>query len=177
MSKGFFDVPIAVNEPILNYAPGSPEKTELKDMLKKLKSTKVDLPLYIGGKGVKTGKRIAMHPPHELSHTLGHYHQGNGNHVDAAINAALKAAPAWAAMSWEHRASIFLKAAELLAGPFRARMNAATMLCQSKNVFQAEIDAACELIDSGNKKILIDNETGQTSVVKQPRPRYLKIID
>ena len=147
MPKGFFNVPVAKNEPIKSYLPGSPEKKELKAALKEAKSKQADIPMHIGGEEVRTDKKVAIHPPHELSHTLGHYHAGDATHVEQAIQAALNAREAWAAMSWEHRASIFLKAAELIAGPYRAKLNAATMLAQSKNAFQAEIDAACELID------------------------------
>ncbi|MDH5380729.1 MAG: L-glutamate gamma-semialdehyde dehydrogenase, partial [Cyclobacteriaceae bacterium] len=134
-------------EPIKSYAPGSPEKAELQAELKRLKSIQMDIPMYIGGEEVRTDNTEKIHPPHELSHTLGQFHHGDASHVEQAINAALGAKEAWANLAWEHRASIFLKVADLLAGPFRARINAATMLCQSKNAFQAEIDAACELID------------------------------
>ncbi|RLD21499.1 MAG: 1-pyrroline-5-carboxylate dehydrogenase [Bacteroidetes bacterium] len=147
MPKGFFNVPVAKNEPIKSYLPGSPEKIELKAALAEAKSKQADIPMFIGGEEVRTDKQVAIHPPHELSHTLGHFHAGDATHVEQAIQAALNAREAWAAMSWEHRASIFLKAAELIAGPYRAKLNAATMLAQSKNAFQAEIDAACELID------------------------------
>lgn len=147
MSKGFFNVPVAVNEPVLGYAPGSQERRELQSMLKELRSGEVDLPMVIGGKEVRTGKLERIFPPHEIAHTLGYYHQGDAGHVKMAIDAALSAREAWAALSWQHRASIFLKAADLLAGPYRAKMNAATILGQSKNAFQAEIDSACELAD------------------------------
>ncbi len=147
MPKGFYKVPVAKNEPVKSYAPGSPEKAELKAALAEAKATQLDIPMFIGGEEVRTGNKVAIHPPHELSHTLGHFHAGDAAHVEQAIQAALNARESWAAMSWEHRASIFLKAAELIAGPYRAKLNAATMLAQSKNAFQAEIDAACELID------------------------------
>jgi len=147
MPKGIYNVPLAINEPIKSYLPGSPEKKEIKRALEEAKSTPVDIPMIIGGEEVRTEKQVSIHPPHEISHTLGHYHAGDAGHVEQAIKAALNAREAWASMSWEHRASIFLRAAELIAGPYRARLNAATMLGQSKNVFQAEIDAACELID------------------------------
>ncbi len=147
MPKGFYNVPVAINEPIKQYLPGSPEKKEIKTVLAELKSTEIDIPMIIGGEEVRTEKQVSIHPPHEISHTLGHYHAGDAGHVEQAIKAALNAREAWTSMEWEHRASIFLKAAELIAGPYRARLNAATMLGQSKNVFQAEIDAACELID------------------------------
>ena len=147
MPKGFFNVPVAKNEPVKSYAPGSPERAEIKKALKEAKSQEVDIPMIIGGEEIRTEKQVAIHPPHELSHTLGHFHAGDATHVEQAIQAALNAKSDWAAMSWEHRASIFLKAAELIAGPYRAKLNAATMLGQSKNIYQAEIDAACELID------------------------------
>jgi len=147
MSNAFFDVPIAMNEPVKSYAPGSPEKASLKACLAQMKSEQVDLPMIIGGKEVRTNNQKTLHPPHEISHSLGQCHIGDSSHVNMAIDAALKAKDEWANMSWEHRASIFLKAAELLAGPYRDRMNASTMLSQSKNAYQAEIDAACEMVD------------------------------
>ncbi len=147
MPKGFFNVPVAVNEPIWSYAPGTPERAELQAMLAELRSVQVDLPMIIGGKEVYTGKKERIFPPHEIAHTLGYYHQGDATHVQMAIDAALEARRAWAGLLWQHRAAIFLKAADLLAGPYRARMNAATMLGQSKNAYQAEIDSACELAD------------------------------
>lgn len=147
MSNAFYHVPKAVNEPILNYKSGSPEKIALKAALKAAKSSPIDVPMYIGGKHVRTDKKVAMRPPHELSHVLGHYNQGDASHVEAAIEAALAAKPRWEAMAWQDRAAIFLKAADLLSGPFRAKMMAATMLCQSKNAYQAEIDCIAELAD------------------------------
>jgi 1-pyrroline-5-carboxylate dehydrogenase len=147
MSKGFYNVPVPINEPVKSYAPGSPERKELQAMLKELRSKEVDVPMYINGKEVRTGKTGRLAPPHDHKHTLGHYHKGDKSHVEQAIDAAMMAKKQWAELSWEHRASIFLKAADLLAGPYRAKINAATMLGQSKNAYQAEIDAACELID------------------------------
>ncbi len=147
MSKGFFNVPVATNEPVLGYLPGSRERLELQAAIRELRSRQVDLPMFIGGKEVRTQNLERIFPPHEIAHTLGYYHQGDGAHVKMAIEAALAAREAWSSLSWHHRASVFLKAADLLAGPYRARMNAATMLGQSKNAFQAEIDAACELAD------------------------------
>ena len=147
MSNGFFNIPYPKNEPVLNYAPGSAERQALQTALAELKSTTADLPMIINGQRVRTQNTISIHPPHQLSHTLGVYHKGDVSHVNQAIEAALAAKPAWEAMSWEHRAAIFMKAAELLAGPYRYKMNAATMLGQSKNAYQAEIDAACEMID------------------------------
>jgi 1-pyrroline-5-carboxylate dehydrogenase len=140
-------IPTAVNEPVRNYAPGTAETQNLKRKIQELKSTEVDIPMYIGGKEVFTTEKVSMHPPHETSYNLGTFNRGNASHVTDAINAALAAKDAWASMPWQARAAIFLKAAELLAGPFRDKMNAATMIAQSKNAMQAEIDAACEMID------------------------------
>jgi 1-pyrroline-5-carboxylate dehydrogenase len=147
MQIGYFDYPTPANEPVLSYAPGTPEKLALKKALASLKSKTMDIPMYINGKAVRTGNKIAIHPPHEIKHTLGHFHMGTKKHVDQAITSALKVRNAWADMSWESRAHIFLKTADLLATKYRFEMNAATMLGQSKNAYQAEIDAACELID------------------------------
>lgn len=147
MSTGFFKVPIAKNEPVLSYAPGSAERKELKAKYQEMSSAKADIPMYIGDQQVRTGKLHSIHPPHDHQHLLGHYHYGDKSHVTQAIDAALAAKKQWAHMPWEQRAAIFLKAADLLVGPYRARMNAATMLCQSKNAFQAEIDAVCEMAD------------------------------
>lgn len=147
MSIGTFSYPLPVNEPVLNYAPGSAEKKRLKEVLAELKKQVADIPMYIGGKEVRTNKKVALHPPHETAHTLGHFHAGEEKHVKQAIEAALAAKDAWAAMSWESRAGIFLKAADLIATRYRPYMNGTTMLGQSKNAFQAEIDAACEIID------------------------------
>jgi 1-pyrroline-5-carboxylate dehydrogenase len=139
--------PAAINEPVLNYSPGSPEREALKAALKKMRSEVIDIPMYIGGKEVRTDKKVKMSPPHDHQHTIAHYHQGGKEHVSQAIEAAMQAKAAWAALDYEQRASIFLKAAELLSGPYRAWINAATMLGQSKNAYQAEIDSACEMID------------------------------
>lgn len=147
MPKGIFKVPVAANEPIKSYAAGSAERKELQAMLKELRSKEIDIPMYIGGKEVHSGNKVRLAPPHDHKHTLGHFHKSEKIHVTQAIEAALAAKEKWANLSWEHRASIFLKAAELIAGPYRAKMNAATMLGQSKNAFQAEIDSACEIID------------------------------
>ncbi len=147
MSLGYFSYPMPVNEPVLQYAPGSSERAALKQTLAELKKKPVDIPMYIGGKAVRTGKKIAIHPPHEIAHTLGFFHAGEEKHVHQAIDAALKAKEAWAEMSWENRAHIFLKAADLLATKYRFHMNGTTMLGQSKTAYQAEIDSACELID------------------------------
>ena len=147
MPKGIYKVPVAVNEPIKNYASKSPERLELQAMLKKLRSKEIDIPMYIGDKEVKSETKIRLAPPHDHKHTLGHFYKSDKIHVEQAIAAALAAKDKWASLSWEHRASIFLKAAELIAGPYRAKLNAATMLGQSKNAYQAEIDSACEIID------------------------------
>ena len=147
MSNGFYNVPIAVNEPVKNYAPESKERNELLAEYKRMYNTTVDIPMYIGDNKVFTEDKRNLTPPHEHNHIIGTSNYGGEQEVRNAIDAAMAAREKWANMSWEHRASIFLKAADLLAGPFRAKMNAATMLAQSKNVFQAEIDAACELID------------------------------
>lgn len=147
MQFGDFYYPSPVNEPVLNYAPRSAERLALKNALKTLKSEKIDVPMYIGSEEIRTGNKVEMRPPHEHKHILGHFHTGNASHVTKAINAALKAKDKWAAMSWENRANIFLKAADLLATKYRPFINGATMLGQSKNVIQAELDSACELID------------------------------
>lgn len=147
MPKGIYKVPTPKNEPVKSYAPGSTERAELQAKVKELRAQEVEVPNYIGGKEVYTDKKVSMHPPYDIKHTLGHYHQGGKEELNAAIDAALEAKPAWENLSWEHRASIFLKAADLIAGPYRQKMNAATMLAQSKNAFQAEIDSACEIID------------------------------
>ena len=147
MQFGDFYYPTPVNEPVLSYAPGSQEKLALKKALKELKSEKIDVPMYIGSEEIRTEKKIAMRPPHEHKHILGYFNVGEAKHVTKAINAALKAKDKWANMSWENRANIFLKAADLIAGKYRPYLNGATMLGQSKNVIQAELDAACELID------------------------------
>lgn len=147
MQNAFFNTPIPTNEPVLSYAPGTPEREILQKAIAEDRATEIDVPMYIGGKEVRTGNKIRLSPPHDHQHTLGYAHEGDASHVQAAIDAALAAREKWANMAWEQRASIFLKAADLIAGPYRAKINAATMLGQSKNAFQAEIDAACELID------------------------------
>lgn len=147
MPKGIYKVPVAVNEPVKSYAPGSPERRELQAMLKELRSQKMNIPMYIGGKEVESNMLVRIYPPHDHQHVLGHFHKSDKTHIQQAIDAALAAKEKWAALSWEHRASIFLRAADLIAGPYRAKLNAATMLGQSKNAYQAEIDSACEIID------------------------------
>jgi 1-pyrroline-5-carboxylate dehydrogenase len=135
------------NEPVLSYAPGTKEREEQKKALQQLKNTSADIPMYIGGKEIRTNNRKELRPPHETAHLLGHFHEGDASHVRQAIDAALTARRSWANMSWENRASIFLKAADLIATKYRFLMNGTTMLGQSKSVYQAEIDSACELID------------------------------
>lgn len=147
MPKGVYRLPQITNEPVKTYAPGSPERAALKARIEELKNTVVDLPMIIGGQEVRTGKLNDIRPPHDHAHLLGHYHQGDATHVQMAIDAALKAKPAWEKMSWESRAAIFLKAADLISGPYRQTLNAVTMLGQSKNAYQAEIDSVCELAD------------------------------
>lgn len=148
MANAFFNVPVPVNEPVRSYVPGSTEHTNLINQYKKMyNQEQIDVPLYIGGEEIRTNDKRPMCPPHDHKKVLGYYNQGSAEHVTKAINAAMKAREAWANTPWEDRAAVFLRAADLLAGPFRDKMNAATMLAQSKNVFQAEIDAACEMID------------------------------
>ena len=147
MANAFFEVPAAINEPVLSYAPGTCERDEVIAALKEMKGKQVEVPMTIGGKKITTGNLVSMHPPHEHGHTLGHFHKGDSSHVKQAIEAALAAKPAWENMPWQDRAAIFLRAADLLSGPFRAKMNAATMLGQSKNIFQAEIDSVAEFCD------------------------------
>lgn len=147
MPKGIYEVPTPTNEPVLNYAPGSKERDKLNQAISEARAKQEDIPMYIGSEEVRTDNKISINPPHDHRHVLGHFHEGDANHVERAISAALGAKDAWVELGWEHRASIFLKAAELIAGPYRAKINAATMLGQSKNAYQAEIDAACELID------------------------------
>jgi len=147
MLKGFFNVPVPQNEPVLNYGPHSAERAALKAALREARSKKIDIPMYIGGKEVRTNKKLDIRPPHDHRHLLATFSEGDASHVNAAIDAALAAKAAWEELPWEQRAAIFLKAADLIAGPYRAEINAATMLGQSKNAYQAEIDSACELID------------------------------
>jgi 1-pyrroline-5-carboxylate dehydrogenase len=147
MNLGYFNYPMPANEPVLNYTPGSPEKLALKKVLAELKGQEADIPMYIGGQEVRTGNKIAIRPPHEVQHTLGYFHEGSTEHVHQAIDVAMQAKEAWASMPWEERAHIFLKAADLVSGKYRPYMNGTTMLGQSKNVYQAEIDSACELAD------------------------------
>lgn len=147
MGKGFFHVPTAINEPVKSYAPGSPERALVLAQYKEYFNGNIDIPMYIGSEEVRTGNTRNMTPPHDHQHVVGHYHLGQKSHVKNAIKAALEARKKWSQMPWEQRAAIFLRAAELVAGPYRAKINAATMIAQSKTIHQAEIDAACEYID------------------------------
>ena len=147
MGKGFFEVPIAINEPIKGYAPGSSERTEVLKTYKEMYDNNIDVAMYINGENIKTGDISTMSPPHDHQHVVGTFHKAEKKHIETAINGALKAREKWANTPWEQRAAIFLRAAELIAGPYRAKINAATMIAQSKTIHQAEIDAACELID------------------------------
>jgi 1-pyrroline-5-carboxylate dehydrogenase len=147
MGKGFFNVPIAYNEPIKTYAKGTPERDAVLSTYKELFNSKIDIPLYINGTYIKSGNTKTMSPPHDHQHIIGTYHLAEKSHVENAISTALEARKTWSQMPWEQRAAIFLKAAELVAGPYRARINAATMIAQSKTIHQAEIDAACEFVD------------------------------
>ncbi|MGV9003141.1 L-glutamate gamma-semialdehyde dehydrogenase [Flavobacterium sp.] len=147
MPKGFFNVPKAVNEPVKSYAPNSPEKAAVLAAYKKMWNETIDVPMYIGKEEVRTGKTQKMSAPHDHQHSVGAYHVAEKKHIESAIEIALESRKKWSQIPWEHRAAIFLKAAELVAGPYRARINAATMIAQSKTIYQAEIDASCELID------------------------------
>jgi len=147
MGKGFFKVPVALNEPVLSYAPESLERKNVLKAYKSMYNSRVDISMYINGENIKTENTKTMSPPHEHQHVIGTYHTANKPHIQQAIATALEARKTWSQLPWEQRAAIFLKAAELIAGPYRAKINAATMLAQSKTVHQAEIDAACEFID------------------------------
>ncbi|MDJ1482384.1 L-glutamate gamma-semialdehyde dehydrogenase [Cytophagaceae bacterium YF14B1] len=168
MTSGFFHIPVPKNEPILSYTPGSPEKVTLKKAIADARSQQIEIPMYIGGEKVYTQQRIPLSPPHDHQHILGYFHEGDAGHVEQAIQAALNAKPQWEQMSWEHRAAIFLKAADLIAGPYRAKLNAATMLGQSKNVFQAEIDSACEIIDFLRFNVAYMGEIYQQQPISSP---------
>ncbi|HEY9004315.1 MAG TPA: L-glutamate gamma-semialdehyde dehydrogenase [Mucilaginibacter sp.] len=165
MLKGFFNVPAPQNEPVLNYGPRSVERAALKAALEDARSKQIDIPMYIGGKEVRTNKKLEIRPPHDHKHLLATFSEGDASHVNAAIDAALAAKAAWEDLAWEQRAAIFLKAADLIAGPYRAEINAATMLGQSKNAYQAEIDSACELID-----FLRFNVSYMTEIYQQQPP-------
>jgi 1-pyrroline-5-carboxylate dehydrogenase len=147
MGKGFFKVPVAINEPVKSYKPGSEEREEVLLTYNTMLSKTIDVPMYINGENVTSGNTETMHPPHDHKHVLGTYHTAQKEHIKSAISTALEARKSWSQMPWEQRAGVFLRAAELIAGPFRAKINASTMIAQSKTVFQAEIDAACEFVD------------------------------
>jgi len=147
MLKGFFNVPVPQNEPVMGYGAGSPERKALQAAVAEARTKVADIPMYIGGEKVYTERKLRLSPPYDHKHTIAHFSEGDATHAEQAVRAALAAKKDWANISWEHRAAIFLKAAELIAGPYRAKINAATMLAQSKNAYQAEIDASCELID------------------------------
>lgn len=147
MYSGFYKVPLPYNETVKSYAPGTPERTAIKAMLQEMRSQEIDIPMVIGGERIRTENKIRIHPPHEISHTLGYFYQGGAEHVNKAIDAALAVRKRWQSLEWQDRAAIFLKAADLISGEYRAKINAATMLGQSKTVHQAEIDSACELAD------------------------------
>lgn len=147
MSNAIFNIAVPYNEPVLDYAPESPEKKELLAALHAAKSQQRELPAFINGKRVLDGEKVSVHPPHEHKHTLGHFYRGTKEHVHQAIDAAMAAKQSWSDTPWQERAAVFMRAADLLAGPYRARMNAATMLAQSKNAFQADVDAVAEMCD------------------------------
>ncbi len=147
MANGFFKVPAPRNETVLSYAPGTRERALLKKAIEEARAQELDIPMYIGADEVRSGNKKKLVPPHDHQHVLGYFHAGDKSHITQAIDAAMAAKELWGNLSWENRASIFLKAADLLAGPYRYKINAATMLGQSKSPYQAEIDAACELID------------------------------
>ena len=147
MGKGFYKVPIAINEPVKSYKKGSTERNEVLSAYNKMLQQTIDVPMYINGENIRTGNTQTMHPPHNHKHLLGSYHVANKEHIKTAISTALEARKSWSKLPWEQRAGIFLRAAELIAGPYRAKINASTMIAQSKTVFQAEIDAACEFVD------------------------------
>ncbi len=168
MATGFYNVPVATNEPVKSYAPNSPERKELLAMYKKMYNQNVDIPFYIGAEEIRTGDTVSIHPPHDTKHTVGKYHLAEKIHIKQAIKTAMEARKKWAKMPWESRAAIFLKAADLLAGPYRAKLNAATMIAQSKNVMQAEIDAACELIDFFKFNVQFMTEIYQNQPISSP---------
>ncbi|MDX2191114.1 MAG: L-glutamate gamma-semialdehyde dehydrogenase [Bacteroidota bacterium] len=158
MENNILHIPIPQNEPILGYAPNSSERVEILKTIKELKSTSKDIPMYIGAEEVRTGTKTSIHPPHEINHTLGHYYYGGKTEAAKAIKAALHAKSDWENMPWEHKAAIFMKAADLVSGKYRYKINAATMLAQSKSVHQAEIDAVCELADFLRFNVYFANE-------------------
>jgi 1-pyrroline-5-carboxylate dehydrogenase len=175
MLKGFFNVPTPVNEPILAYAPGSKERELLKAALADARSKVIEIPMYIGGKEVFTESKGQVTPPHDHQHVLANFSKGDKNHVSQAIDAALAAKADWENLAWEHRAAIFLKAADLIAGPYRYKLNAATMLGQSKNAYQAEIDSACELIDFLRFNVNYMSEIYQQQPPVSPRGSWNRV--
>jgi 1-pyrroline-5-carboxylate dehydrogenase len=164
----YFAYPLPQNEPVLNYTPGSKERELQQKTLQQLKKQRADIPMYIGGKEIRTGNKKELRPPHEIAHVLGHFHEGDESHVRLAIEAALAAREAWAALPWENRAAIFLKTADLIATKYRYHMNGTTMLGQSKNVYQAEIDSACELIDFLRFNVHFLSEIYQQQPISSP---------
>lgn len=175
MSNAIFNIAIPANEPVLGYAPGSPEKAELDQALKAAKATVQELPAFINGQRVLEGEKVSVHPPHEIKHTLGYFYRGTPEHVHQAIDAALAAKASWAATPWQERAAVFLRAADLLGGPFRAKMNAATMLGQSKNAYQSEIDAVAELCDFFRFNAYFLQEIYKEQPLHSPKPTWNKL--
>ncbi|MTB50073.1 L-glutamate gamma-semialdehyde dehydrogenase [Lewinella sp. W8] len=175
MSNAIFNIAIPANEPVLGYAPGSPEKAELQEALKAAKSEVKELPAFINGKRILEGEKVSVHPPHEIKHTLGHFYRGTQDHVHQAIDAALNAKESWAATPWQERVAVFLRAADLLSGPFRAKMNAATMLAQSKNAYQAEIDAVAEMCDFFRFNAYFLQEIYKEQPLHSPKPTWNKL--
>ena len=175
MPNAIYNIAIPANEPVLSYAPDSKERGELQQALREAKSTSRELPAYINGERILDGEKVSVHPPHELSHTLGHFYRGTTDHVHRAIDAALAAKRGWADTPWHERAAVFLRAADLLAGPFRARMNAATMLGQSKNAYQAEIDAVAELCDFFRFNAYFYQEIIREQPLHSPSPTWNKV--
>ncbi|OAV46264.1 L-glutamate gamma-semialdehyde dehydrogenase [Lewinella sp. 4G2] len=175
MSNAIFHIDVPANEPVLNYAPGSPERANLKAALKAAKAKAVELPAFINGERILEGEKVSVHPPHERDHLLGHFYRGTEDHVHQAIDAALAAKESWAATPWHERAAVFLRAADLLSGPFRARMNAATMLGQSKNAYQAEIDAVAELCDFFRFNAYFYQEIIKEQPLHSPKPTWNKV--
>lgn len=166
--RRILEVPEAYNEPVLSYAPGSPEREELRSVIDKMRSTLADIPMVIGGSEIRTDNLVEIRPPHDLNHLLGHYHKGDKTHVELAINAALTARDKWISTPWKQRAAIFLRAASLISGPYRQFINASTMLGQSKTAHQAEIDAACEFADFLRYNVQYMNEIYQMQPENHP---------
>ena len=175
MATGFFKVPAPLNEAVKPYAPGSPEREEVLTMYKELYGKQIDVPNYIGDKELTSGKKVAITPPHDHQHIVGHYYEADQSQVKMAIDSALEARKKWAKMPWENRASIFLKMAELLAGPFRAKMNASTMINQSKTIHQAEIDAACEMVDFFRFNVQFMTEIYQDQPIRHAQTEWNRL--